>query len=139
MILDGVLVAGERLSEVSVAEMLGVSRTPAKFALARLEMTGLITKLPGRGFLVRKVSLKDLEMVIRLRGILEGAAAAALASDGAPEATRKALARSIEMTEAIVLERRVSMDEIGVYQGANTLFHETIMHDCGNEYIRLVL
>ncbi len=137
MILDGVLPAGERLSEVSVAEMLGVSRTPAKFALARLEVTGLIRKLPGRGFEVRKISLEDLEMVIRLRGVLEGAAAAALALNGAPEPTRADLARSIEMTEGIVRKRSISMDDVAVFQDANTLFHETIMRDCGNEYIAL--
>ncbi len=136
-ILDGDLTAGERLSEVSVAAMLGVSRTPAKFALTRLEMTGLITKLPGRGFEVREVNLRELEMVVKLRGILEGAAAAELASNGVSEATRKDLARSIESTEAIVTRRRISMDEIVIYQEANTLFHETIMRDCGNEYIAL--
>ncbi len=137
MILDGELPGGERLSEVVVAGMLGVSRTPAKFALTRLEMTGLIKKLPGRGYEVCKVSLGDLEMVIKLRGILEGAAAAALASNGVQEGTRMNLTRSIEMTEPIVLRRQISMEDVAVFQDANTLFHETIMRDCGNEYIAL--
>ena len=100
-------------------------------------MAGLIKKLPGRGHEVCKVSLGDLEMVIKLRGILEGAAAAALASNGVQETTRKDLACSIEMTLRIMLRRRISMDDVAAFKDANALFHETIMRDCGNECIAL--
>ena len=79
-ILDGELPGRERLSEVAVAGLQGVPRTPAKLALARLEMAGVIKKLAGRGQEVCKVSIGDLEMVIKLRGILEGAAALSMSS-----------------------------------------------------------
>lgn len=136
-IMDGELAAGERLSEVIVAEMLGVSRTPAKFALTRLEATGLIRKLSGRGYEVRTVRLQELEQLLRVRGILEGAAAASMARNGLSHSSRQALTQSIAMTDGIVRKRQVSADDIEVYQHANTIFHETIMGQCGDEYIQL--
>lgn len=137
MIMDGALPAGKRLSEVVVAQMLGVSRTPAKFALTRLEATGLIKKLPGRGYEVRTVRLQDLEQLLRMRGILEGAAAASMARNGLTDASRRALSQSIAMTDGIVRKRQVDAHDIEIYQDANTIFHETIMRECGDEYILL--
>ncbi|MBX2836719.1 MAG: GntR family transcriptional regulator [Gammaproteobacteria bacterium] len=135
MIIDGGLPAGKRLSEVVVADLLAVSRTPAKFALTRLEASGLIKKLPGRGYEVRKVRLQDLEQVLRLRGILEGAAAASMARNGLSEASRRRLNQSIAMTDGIVRKRRLVAEDIEIYRDANALFHETIMEQCGDEYI----
>jgi len=137
MILDGSLEAGQRLSEVIVAQMFGVSRTPAKLALTRLEMTGLVTKLPGRGYEVRKVHVRDLESLLALRGVLEGTAAAAMARNGMSATTQEKLSRSIEMSDEIVRRRKIVPADIDTYQQANALFHETIMTDCGNEYVLL--
>lgn len=135
MILDGALAAGEKISEVTVAQKLGVSRTPAKLALARLEMTGLIEKLPGRGYVVRTVSLEDVEKVLMARGILEGAAASYMATHGASEEARQAFSHSLATSGAIVKKRAASMEDVEAYQQANTLFHNTIMRKCGNEFI----
>jgi len=137
MIMDGVLPAGKRLSEVVVADMLGVSRTPAKFALTRLESTGLIKKLPGRGYEVRTVRLQELEQLLRVRGILEGAAAASMARNGLSKTSRRTLAQSIAMTDGIVRKRQIDAHDIELYQDANLMFHETIMEQCGDEYIQL--
>jgi len=137
MIIDGELPAGKRLSEVIVAEMLGVSRTPAKFALTRLEATGLIKKLPGRGYEVRTVRLRELEQLLHMRGILEGAAAASLARNGLSQSTREALSDSIAMSDSVVRKRQLKASDMENYQDANTLFHETIMKDCGDEYVQM--
>lgn len=137
MIMGGELAAGKRLSEVIVADMLGVSRTPAKFALTRLEATGLIKKLPGRGYEVRTVRLRELEQLLHMRGILEGAAAASLARNGLSTDTRKLLSQSIAMSDNVVRKRRLNEKDIEVYQNANTLFHETIMEHCGDEYVQM--
>ncbi len=80
MILDGGRPGGERLCEVVAEGMPGVSRTPAKHALARLETAGLIKRPAGRGHEVCKVSIGDLESVINLRGILKVAAAHSMSS-----------------------------------------------------------
>lgn len=135
MIMEGTLVAGEKISEVSVSQMLGVSRTPAKFALARLEMTGLIEKLPGRGYAVCNVDLEEMEQIIQLRGVLEGSAAGHMATHGMTDEARHAFVYSLSVSGAIIKKGRATAQDIEDYQAVNTLFHETIMDLCGNDYI----
>jgi GntR family transcriptional regulator of vanillate catabolism len=135
MIMEGTLVAGEKISEVSVSQMLGVSRTPAKFALARLEMTGLIEKLPGRGYAVCNVDLEEMEQIIQLRGVLEGSAAGHMATHGMTDEARHAFVYSLSVSGSIIKKGRATAQDIEDYQAVNTLFHETIMDLCGNDYI----
>ncbi|MBK7017363.1 MAG: GntR family transcriptional regulator [Sulfuritalea sp.] len=65
---------GERLQEVSLAAQLGVSRTPVREALARLESEGMIV-VEGRGFVVPELTDADIEEIYQLRFLLEPAAA----------------------------------------------------------------
>jgi GntR family transcriptional regulator, vanillate catabolism transcriptional regulator len=51
LMLDGELRGGERLSEIPLAAQLGVSRTPMRLALARLEHEGLVEPAPGGGLI----------------------------------------------------------------------------------------
>lgn len=137
LILGGKIAAGEKISEVIVAQMLGVSRTPAKLALARLEMTGLIEKLPGRGYAVRVVSLHDVEKIILARGALEGSASGYMATNGACEEALHAFSHSLSITRSIVNKSEATTEDVEAYQDGNTLFHTTIMEKCGNEYIMM--
>lgn len=84
-----------------------------------------------------KVSFGELELVIKLQGLLEDAAVAALALNGVHEATRVVLVRSIGMTRGMVPIRRTGMDDVAAIQDASTLFHETVICDFGNEHITL--
>ncbi len=61
MIMDGSLAPGSKISEVSVADMFDVSRTPARLALRALEVEGLIKKRDGRGFTVQEFNLGDIK------------------------------------------------------------------------------
>ena len=74
---------GERLQEVSLAAQLGVSRTPVREALARLESEGMII-VEGRGFVVPELTDTDIEEIYQLRFLLEptavGSAVAAVGS-----------------------------------------------------------
>jgi DNA-binding GntR family transcriptional regulator len=75
---------GERLQEVSLAAQLGVSRTPVREALARLESEGMIA-VEGRGFVVPELTDADIEEIYQLRFLLEPAAArTAVAEIGSP-------------------------------------------------------
>lgn len=65
---------GERLQEVSLAAQLGVSRTPVREALARLESEGMIV-VEGRGFVVPELTDADIDEIYQLRFLLEPAAA----------------------------------------------------------------
>lgn len=79
-ILDGNLKAGQRLMEVQLAEQLGVSRTPIREAIRKLELEGLVIMLPRKGAYVANMSFKDLIDVLEIRASLEGLAAS-LASE----------------------------------------------------------
>jgi GntR family transcriptional regulator of vanillate catabolism len=137
MILDGTLRAGEKISEVSAAELLGISRTPVKLALARLEMIGLLKKRDGRGYQVREVRESEVENLLRVRGSLEGLAAWHLATDGLSESARGLLLQSLQYSEQLTGRELITAEEAALYQEANTLFHTTIMDSCSNEFLQV--
>ena len=64
-ILTGELKPGERLMEIHLAEKLGVSRTPIREAIRKLELEGLVTMIPRRGAEVAKISEKNLKDVLK--------------------------------------------------------------------------
>ncbi|RDY26184.1 GntR family transcriptional regulator [Romboutsia weinsteinii] len=74
-ILEGKLKPGQRLMEVQLAEQLGVSRTPVREAIRKLELEGLVVMLPRKGAYVANMSLKDIMDVLEIRASLEGLAA----------------------------------------------------------------
>lgn len=74
-ILSGTLKPGERLMEVQMAESLGVSRTPVREAIRKLELEGLVIMLPRKGAFVSDLTVKDITEVLEIRGALEGLAA----------------------------------------------------------------
>ena len=74
-ILGGQLKPGQRLMEVQLAEQLGVSRTPVREAIRKLELEGLVVMLPRKGAYVANMSLKDIMDVLEIRSSLEGMAA----------------------------------------------------------------
>ena len=70
-ILKGELEPGERLMEIQLAERLGVSRTPIREAIRKLELEGLVLMIPRRGAEVAKISEKNLRDVLEVRRSLE--------------------------------------------------------------------
>ncbi|NLP43336.1 MAG: GntR family transcriptional regulator [Peptococcaceae bacterium] len=74
-IINGVLEPGERLMEIQLAEELGVSRTPIREAIRKLELEGFVVMTPRKGAYVAGVSYKDIKDVFEIRAALEGLAA----------------------------------------------------------------
>lgn len=74
-ILNGDLEPGQRLMELHLAEQLGVSRTPIREAIRKLELEGLVSMIPRKGAYVGEVSIKDILDVLEVRMSLEGLAA----------------------------------------------------------------
>ncbi len=70
-ILKGELKPGERLMELTLADRLGVSRTPIREAMRKLELEGLVVMIPRRGAQVAGISEKDLNDVLEVRIALE--------------------------------------------------------------------
>lgn len=75
-IIVGELKPGERLMEVQLAEKMGVSRTPVREAIRKLELEGLVNMLPRKGAHVAELSVKDIMDVLEVRASLDGLATA---------------------------------------------------------------
>ncbi|PRR73617.1 GntR family transcriptional regulator [Neomoorella humiferrea] len=74
-ILTGRLEPGTRLVERKIAKQLGVSRTPVREAIRKLELEGLVEHLPRRGVVVARMSVREAWEVYSIRAVLEGLAA----------------------------------------------------------------
>ncbi|PZA05759.1 MULTISPECIES: GntR family transcriptional regulator [unclassified Meiothermus] len=74
-ILGGRLVPGERISELGLAETLGISRTPVREALQRLAQEGLVELVPAKGARVRVLRPEEVREVYEVRALLEAEAA----------------------------------------------------------------
>ena len=70
-ILTGKLKPGERLMEIHLANKLGVSRTPIREAIRKLELEGLVIMIPRRGAEVAQITWKNLKDVLEVRRALD--------------------------------------------------------------------
>src|SRR4051812_49803721 len=98
-IVDLRLEPGAPLREAAIASQLGVSKTPVREALGRLEQEGLVEATSFKGAVVTNYSERDLQEIYELRELLEGVAVRAAASD-ADDETLAALRDVIERSRA---------------------------------------
>lgn len=111
-ILNGDLKPGERLMEISLAEQMGVSRTPVREAIRKLEKEKFVEMIPRKGAYVADLTAKDILDVLEMRIILEGFAAA-LAAERISDEEMDALIISYDNFEkAVKTEDRAFMLEM---------------------------
>jgi GntR family transcriptional regulator of vanillate catabolism len=127
LILKGDLAPGERVSELAIVERLGVSRTPIRSALIRLEEEGLLEAVPSGGFAVRAFSERDIHDSIELRGTLEGLAARLAAERGASPAGLAGLRNCVAEIDALIDGSEIDADLFSGYVGLNAQFHELLV------------
>ena len=135
LVFSGTIAPGERLSEISVSEHLGISRTPIRAALARLEQEGILEAIPSGGYSVRQFSVADVADAIELRGVLEGTAARLAAERGITPARLAALRQLIQDLDATVTGPVEGLDLDG-YIAFNAQFHEMIGELSGSRIIQ---
>ena len=135
LVFSGTIAAGERLSEISVSEHLGLSRTPVRAALARLEQEGILEAIPSGGYAVRQFSAADVADAIELRGVLEGTAARLAAERGITPTRLAALHTLIEELDKTVTVPVDEMDMDG-YMSLNLRFHEMLSELSGSRIIQ---
>ena len=119
-ILSGHLNPGEKLTEEHLAETLGVSRTPIREALHKLESEGLIKTRKKRGFIVSRDSKEEVEELFELRSILEGYGLRVI-SESISEEILHRLDRFIQNAEEAL--RRNKIEDVFKW---NTQFHDTL-------------
>lgn len=118
---------GDRITEEEVAARLGVSRTPVREALRRLESEGLLVSLPWRGVVVAELDRSQVLELYAMREVLEGTAArfaAQHADDAEIEVMRDILSRQAEAGDDSDLAARINRD-----------LHETIYGAARNRYL----
>jgi GntR family transcriptional regulator, vanillate catabolism transcriptional regulator len=136
MILAGELPSGARIAELAIVQKLGVSRTPIRAALMRLEQEGLLEALPNGGYAVRSFSERDVSDAIELRGTVEGLAARLAAERGAPA---ELLVRARECLSGVdaVLARSALDDEAFMrYVTLNQEFHNLLSEMGGSPIVQ---
>ena len=84
-IRKGILEPGERLMEVQLAEELGISRTPVREAIRKLEQEGYVIMMPRRGTYVSDISTNDVKEIFEIRSALESLATGLAARRIEPE------------------------------------------------------
>jgi DNA-binding GntR family transcriptional regulator len=114
---------GSRLSDSVLAGELGVSRTPVREALVRLEREGFLEVDVGRGFFVKPLSAAEVEEVYPILWTLEG-----LAVRACPPPTPALLAE----LERINGELGRAHDDPDLRTGLDTEWHRALMEPCGN-------
>lgn len=131
LIIDGELPPGERLAEVSIAERLGVSRTPVRMAFRTLAEEGLLQPAGKRGYMVREFSDEDIRCAVEVRGVLEGLAARRLAELGVSDACRAILEQCLEDGEDLLAKGYISAEDVAGWSDMNVRFHTAII-EAGN-------
>lgn len=132
-ILRGELKPGERLMEIALAERLGVSRTPIREAMRKLELEGLVIMIPRRGAQVAKITEKDLTDVLEVRMGLENMVIEKVCSRMTPE--------QLERVDEAEREFEKAMEEgdLKNLAEADENFHKTIYDACDNRRLLQIL
>ena len=126
-ILKGQLKPGERLMEVHLANRLGVSRTPIREAIRKLELEGLVTMIPRRGAEVAQITEKSLQDVLEVRRALD-ALCAELACDRITAEGKAALKKACDH-----FDEATKTGEVVAIAEADVALHDIIVQATGNQ------
>ncbi|MBE5922323.1 MAG: GntR family transcriptional regulator [Lachnospiraceae bacterium] len=126
-IIRGELKPGERLLEIQLSEMLGVSRTPIREAIRKLELEGLVVMEPRKGATVASITAQDLTDVLEVRRVLESLAAE-LASK---KRTEEDVSQLAELHEQMQNEENIK--DLHKLANLDETFHDILYRATGNQ------
>lgn len=128
-ILTGGIVPGTRMMEVELAEEMGVSRTPIREAIRKLEKEGLVTIEPRRGAYASRISTEDMVEILEVRQDLEGLAAFFAATRMSKE--------NLEELKSIAEKYNKAVEEGNMQDMIrfDTMFHRKIVDSCSNKIL----
>ncbi len=132
-ILKGELKPGERLMEIQLANRLGVSRTPIREAIRKLELEGLVTMIPRKGAEVAEITEKNMRDVLEVRRALEELAVKI--------ACEKISEEELERLKVVSKKFRDMMycDDLTLIAETDVEFHEIIYEATGNKRLIQIL
>jgi GntR family transcriptional regulator of vanillate catabolism len=135
LLVGGALKPGSRITELAMVDRLGMSRTPIRTALMRLQEEGLLEALPSGGFVVRDFSEADIRDAIELRGTLEGLAARLAAERGLIHLNAALLGEArdcIAAIDALLAAPKLSASAFSGYVLHNGRFHTLLAELSGS-------
>ena len=132
MIQERAIPAGLPIVEAKLAVQLGVSRTPLRQALQRLESEGLLRKLESRSYIVRRVELREYLHSLKAREVLE--------MEAAGLALGRISSEEIEPVRAYLheVQKRVPYDMLAHWRSDDQV-HELYIGACGNQVIQDII
>jgi DNA-binding GntR family transcriptional regulator len=133
-ILDNVYPPGHQALESDLALELGISRTPVREALIRLQKEGLVEVRPRHGMRVLPISPTDMAEIYTILAALECAAAEIVASRRPTEAELKPLTQATRD-----MDRALKADDLDAWAAADERFHQTLVELTGNRLLREVV
>lgn len=134
-IFSGRFAPGTRITEKEIVDLSGVSRTPVREALRRLQMNGLVEVQPNLGAVVPSWSKEDAEEIFELRAVLE-CCAARLASERATPVQLDTMRRA---ASAQLEESRRKSPDLDKIAELNSAFHFELYAASGNSRLNDVL
>jgi len=132
-ILRGDFQPGERLMENQLADRMGVSRTPIREAIRKLELEGLVVMIPRKGAEVANITEKDIKDVLEVRATLEGLAIRLACENMQPEDVERLTRVNQEFIQAVTNKETDKVLEWDV------AFHDIIFEASGNDKLIQIL
>lgn len=126
-IADGSLRPGIRLMEIQLAEELGISRTPVREAIRKLEQEGIVVMIPRRGAYVADISLKDITEIYEIRISLD-MLAASLAAERITDDELEEMDKQLLLTTQYVNNK-----DINKIVACDSVFHDVLYRAARNE------
>jgi len=134
-ILAGEFEPGERLHEVKLTTLLGVSRTPVRAALQKLASEGLLDYTPNRGYTLREFSIDEVISAYEVRAVLEGLAARLSAERGLNVGEIGTLQQALRDGDDLLRNGQITDAHRSEYSRINACFHVTIHASAGSRLL----
>ena len=132
-IINGVFAPGKRLMEIQMADEMGVSRTPVREAIRKLEMEGFVVMIPRRGTYVSNMSIRDINDVYEIRISLD-TLAAGLAAERISDEELEELQRLL-----VKVGNAIEENDMAKVVEADIEFHDVLYKASRNERLRNII
>ncbi len=133
MILTGELKPGERLMEIHLSKRMGVSRTPIREAIRKLELEGLVIMIPRKGAHVASITVEHVQQVLEVRRALE-TLTVALACERISVEGQKNIREAED-----AFEKATETGDAQKIAQADVVFHNVILRETRNERLIALL
>ena len=136
MILSGELPPGARVHQDHLSELLGLSRTPLRTAMATLARDGLLDYETNRGYRVKQFSVENVRSVFEIRSVLEAQGCRAAARNGVSREVLDRMDALVRQGDELLSIGRLDPARLPPYRKMNVDFHNCILEAARNPFLK---